>query len=428
MTRRAVLRRPIAALILVGLLVGCGARADADVVRGSAARRAAEPASALPVASALDRFGGELFTAVAEVSTDNVILSPYSVAVALAMTRAGAAGETRAQLDRTLHFEGIDVDAGFNALERALSSRSKAVENAEGERVDVKLATANALWPQKGYPFTPMFLDLLAAQYGAGLHVVDFEHNTEAARRAINKWVAAETAKKIPELIPKDALDTLTRLVLTNAIYLKAAWAEPFDEAATSDRSFRRLDATTVSAPFMHLTTELRFASGSGWQTVELPYAGGQLAMDLIVPDSGRFDEVATTLRHGATPFLSGLSRQTVDLSLPKFRFRTAADIVDILASLGIVDLFDPTKADLSGMTDAEKLYVSGVLHEAFIDVNEKGTEAAAATAIVIRASAAPAKPVELVVDRPFFVVLRDLETNAVLFLGRVVDPTKTSA
>jgi serpin B len=145
--------------------------------------------------------------------------------------------------------------------------------------------------------------------------------------------------------------------------------------------------------------------------------------MDLIVPDPGQFGDVAATLRQGTAPFLTELGRQPVDLSFPRFRFRTAADLVDILATRGVIDLFDPDKADLSGITDAEKLYVSGVLHEAFIDVNEKGTEAAAATAIVIRASAAPARPVELVVDRPFFFVLRDLETNAVLFLGRVVDP-----
>jgi serpin B len=305
-----------------------------------------------------------------------------------------------------------------------LSTRSGVVKDAAGKNSEVQLATANSLWLQKGYPFTTSFLDLLAAQYGAGLHVVDFERDTETARRAINSWVAGETKKKIPELIPRDALDSLTRLVLTNAIYFKAAWADPFDEAATRDGSFRRLDDSTVSVPFMHSTTGLRHAVGRGWQAVELPYAGGRLAMDLIVPDAGQFDEIAATLRLGTAPFLSELTQQTVDLSMPKFRFRTAVDLVDVLASLGVVDLFDPAKADLSGITATEQLYVSGVLHEAFIDVDEKGTEAAAATAVVVRASAAPGGPVELRVDRPFFVVLRDLETSAVLFLGRVVDPS----
>lgn len=409
----------------IALMAGCGGdAARAEVVQSSAARLGADPSAADPVAHSLDRFGGELLTKIASTSSGNLILSPYSVAVALAMTRAGAAGETRAQLDRALHFEGIDVDTGFNALERALSTRSAVFEGPDGEELEVKLATANALWPQKDYSFTAAFLDLLASQYGAGLHVVDYQRETEKARRAINEWVADETVKKIPELIPKDALDSLTRLVLTNAIYLKAAWAEPFDESATKPAPFVRLDTSSVSTPFMHLNTELRYAAGPGWQAVELPYAGAKLAMSVIVPDTGAFARVEATLRDGTAPYLARLDRRMVDLALPKFRFRTQADLVDVLAGLGVIDLFDPTTADLSGMTAAEKLYVSGVLHEAFIDVNEKGTEAAAATAVVVRASAAPTQPVRLAIDRPFIVVLRDLETNAVLFFGRVLDPT----
>jgi serpin B len=391
---------------------------------GSAARQTPAASSGLPVATAIDTFGGELFAQLAKTTDGNIVLSPYSVAVALAMTRAGAAGETKQQLDRVLHLDGIDADAGFNALDQALSTRTGDVVGQDGKKLSVVLATANALWPQEGYPFAKPFLDDLAAHYGAGLHVVDYQREIERSRRTINEWVSDHTAKKIPELIPKDALDSLTRLVLTNAVYLKASWAEPFETSATAEGTFTRLDRSTVTASFMHQTESLGYAKGSGWQVVELPYAGGKLAMDLIVPDAGQFAAVAQTLQHGTATFFEHVERQSVQLGLPKFRFRTQADLVDTLAALGLTDLFDPDRADLSAMTAAEKLYVSGVLHEAFIDVNEKGTEAAAATAIVIRASAAPGGPVPLTIDRPFIMVLRDLETHVVLFLGRVLDPT----
>ena len=259
---------------------------------------------------------------------------------------------------------------------------------------------------------------------GAGLHVVDYARDTERSRRTINQLVSDQTAKKIPELIPKVAFDSLTRLVLTNAVYLKASWAEPFEASATAQGSFIRLDRSTVTASFMHQTESLGYAKGTGWQAVELSYAGGKLAMDVIVPDAGQYAAVAQTLKNGTATFLENVEPRSVQLALPTFRFRTQADLVDTLAALGLTDLFDPDRADLSAMTAAEKLYVSGVLHEAFIDVNEKGTEAVAATAVVVRASAAPSEPVQLTVDRPFILVLRDLETNSIHFLGRVLDPT----
>ena len=384
MRRRRSLRVHAAAALLIAatLLACCGDDGgEADVVMSSVGRQTPTTATGLPVASAIDTFGGELFTQLAETTDGNIVLSPYSVAVALAMTRAGAAGETKEQFDRVLHLEGIDADTGFNALDQALATRTGDVVGRDGKKLSVVLATANALWPQKGYPFAPAFLDHLAAHYGAGLHVVDYQREIERSRRTINEWVSDQTAKKIPELIPKDALDSLTRLVLTNAVYVKASWAEPFETSATADGAFTRLDRSTVTASFMHQTESLGYAKGPGWQTVELPYAGGKLAMDVIVPDAGQYAAVAQTFDKGTATFVQHIERQSVQLALPKFRFRTQADLIDTLAALGLTDLFDPDRADLSAMTAAEKLYLSGVLHEAFIDVNEKGTEAAAATA-----------------------------------------------
>jgi serpin B len=398
--------------------------ASRNELRSTVARRGATASSGRPVAAAIDRFGGELFTHLAAAIGGNIVMSPYSITVALAMTRAGAATETRTQLDRVLHLEGLDTDEAFNALEQALATRTSDSTGYDGEKVSVILATANALWPQSGYPFAAPFLDVLASHYGASLHPVDFERETERSRRAINEWVADRTAERIREVIPKGVLNALTRMVITNAMYLKASWAEPFDASATRAGSFVRLDGSTVEASFMHKTSTVAGAQGPGWQAVELPYVGGKLAMNVIVPDTGRFEAVASTLRNGTASFVARLERRVTQLALPKLRFRTHANLVDTLRELGITDLFDPDRADLSRMTATERLYVSDVIHETFVEVNEAGTEAAAATAVAVAARSAPIEPVRLTVDRPFILALRDVETNSLLFLGRVLDPT----
>ena len=393
-------------------------------LKSTVARQAAAASSGRAVAAAIDRFGGELFTALALAAGGNIVLSPYSVAVALAMTRVGASADTRKQLDRVLHLEGLHADDGFNALEQALATRSVDIAGHDGKRLSVNLATANALWPQSGFPFASPFLDVLASHYGAGLHPVDFERDTERSRCAINEWVSDRTAEKIPELIPKGPLNALTRMVITNALYLKASWADPFDTSGTRTGRFTRLDGSAVEVSFMHKTSTLAGAHGAGWQVVELPYAGSTLAMDVIVPDAGRFEEVERTLQKGTATFLAHRERRPTQLALPKFRCRTSTSLVDTLRSLGLTDVFDPDRADLSAMTATERLYVSDILHETFVEVDEAGTEAAAATAVVIALRSAPIEAVRITVDRPFILALRDLETNSLMFLGRVLDPT----
>jgi serpin B len=423
------LRRLLGLLTVAALLLAaCGddEPAAGGLVESTVPRTAADPSSVDALADALDTFGGDLYGAIVRspaLAGRNVAVSPYSVASALLLTRAGARNVTREELDRALHLGAIDADAGFNAIDQALATRALTRRDPDGRELQLRLSTANAVWGQEGYPIEQAFLDVLAEWYGAGLHTVDYG-DAESARRTINGWVGERTADKIPELIPEGVLDPLVRIVLTNALYLKASWATPFDERATSDGAFVRRDGSSVTARFMRQTEPLGFARGAGWRAVDLPYVGDQLSMLVIVPEASRFDAVEVQFGRGVEAFAAEVRPAQVRLALPRFTFRTQTELTTALGSLGIEQLFDPDRADLSGMTAAERLYVSDVLHEAYLAVTEEGTEAAAATAVVARATAAPTEVEELTVDRPFLFAIRDRATGAVLLQGRVLDPT----
>jgi len=286
----------------------------------------------------------------------------------------------------------------------------------------------NAPFAQEDLTFEPAFLQALAQRFDAGVRLVDFETQIEAARQAINDWVAQQTEDRIKEILAQGSIDLMTRLVLVNAIYLKAAWVTPFDPKATRPAAFTRSDGSTVQAPTMELSAELPYAEGDGWRAVELPYVGGQLAMTIVVPDDlASFVQSAD----GATieAIVQGLAgrKPEVDLSLPTFSIETKTELKDVLSTLGMPVAFDPDQADFSGMTTQEKLFIGAVIHQANITVDEKGTEASAATAVVMEASAAPADRVTFHVDRPFLFLLRDTTTGAIVFLGQVTDPTAAS-
>ncbi len=417
------------ALITVPLVAASVACADdsasaADVVRSEAERAPADADAGLATAGAVEEFGADLYALLAQ-EDGNVVFSPYSVAVALAMARAGAEGDTAAQMDAVLHAgRTADLHGGFNAIEQALATRPGEYPMGDGE-VTLDLATANQLWGQQGYEFDAAFLDTLAANYGAGLRLVDYIEATEEARTTINEWVSEQTRERIPELIPQGVLDTMTRLVLTNAIYLNAPWQHPFNEGATSAAPFHLLDGSEVEAQLMGLSQSLAYASSDGYQAVELPYVGGSLAMLVIVPDEGAFTEVESSL-DGAflREVIVSLGRQQVNLRFPRFEFRAQAQLKPALSELGMPIAFTD-EADFSAMTpEGDDLLIQDVIHEAFISVDEEGTEAAAATAVIVGVTSAPMDPVELTVDRPFLFAIRDTETGALLFLGRVVDPT----
>jgi serpin B len=422
----------VASVIVGGVAVGCGdGDGDGGAAEGIALisaevdRAPTHPAAAAAAGEITAALGTDLFAQLPR--TGNLALSPYSVAVALAMTRAGAAGATADEMDIVLHATDLpDLHAGFGSLDAALAERTGTFDLPGGEPVELELSFGNAIWPQAGFPFEDPFLEILAGHYGAGVQAVDYVGDTEGARQAINGWVAGETRDRIPELIPPDVLSALTRLVLSNAVYLNAPWLHPFDEAGTGDAAFELLDGATVTAPLMHLDESLPYGAGDGWQAVELPYAGGELAMVVLVPDAGSYETTEAELGPALIASVgAALAGRQVDLRLPSFELRSQLDLSDPLRALGMPTAFTDG-ADFSAMSP-EPLEISDVLQEVFVSVDEKGTEAAAATAVVMDLTAAPADdPVTLVVDRPYLFWITDRETGAVLFLGRVLDPTGT--
>lgn len=356
----------------------------------------------------------------------NLFLSPYSISSALAMTYAGARDGTAEAMAQTLHFTlpPDRLHPVFNALAQDLSSRP--AQAGEDVKTPFELTIANALWGQEGYKFLPEFLDLLAQNYGAGIHLVDFKKDTEGSRQLINNWVSDQTKDRIKDLIPAGALNELTRLVLTNAIYFKAGWLFQFEKEATSDQPFHLLDGTTVDVPTMHLHKNFGYALQDKFRLLELPYEGSSMSMVLILPDEGQFQTVESSLTPKTLKDAAGnLQYGEVDLALPKFKFESEFDLNQALTALGMADAFDPNRADFSGMADNRELYITSVIHKAFVAVDETGTEAAAATAVMVGATAAmpEEEPVEFHFDRPFIFYIIDNQTGSMLFIGRVMNP-----
>lgn len=436
--RRALLRALSLSALAVGassLMAGCGedpapgppspgGETDLGLVSSDVKRREA-PATAVPAASAsVHALGAGLYGRLA-TEPGNLALSPYSVAVALAMTQNGAVGETRAQMLDVLAADADEINEGLNALTVHIESLAGPQERADGTTAEIELAAANALFGQRSMTFGQPFLDTLARDYGAGMRTVDYERATEAARAAINAWTAQQTHDRIEEIIPEGVLDTLTRLVLVNAIYLKAPWERPFEKGLTQDGPFHREDGSTVSVPMMRPSDgPVALGRGDGWLAVPLPYAGGRVAMTVVLPDAGRLADVEALVVAGGLPeILASPKPEGVGLLLPKWTFRTEAPLRDALMALGMTLPFEAGAADFSAMTTEADLYVAAVLHQAFIAVDEEGTEAAAATAVVMRDESA-AQVTQVVVDRPFLFVIHDVEHATPLFVGRVSDPS----
>ena len=369
-------------------------------------------------------FAFELYRAL-KGEEGNLFYSPYSISLALAMTYAGARGETAEQMAATLQFI-LDQDRlhpAFNWLDAELASRGEGAQGKDGE--GFRLNIANAIWGQEDYTFLPDFLDVLAENYGAGLRVMDFITQAEKSRLAINEWVSDQTNNRIPELVPQGAIGALTRLVLTNAIYFNAAWAYPFDEKATANGPFYLLDGGQVTVPMMRQTESFGYADGDGYQAVELLYDGNELSMVILLPEVGHFQTFEEGLQaQQVSDIISDLQLGQVALTMPKFEFDSEFSLKDTLTGIGMRDAFSPSDADFSGMTGNRELFISDVVHKAFIAVDEAGTEAAAATAVIVGTTSAPGEPpVEVTLDRPFIFLIRDIETGTILFVGRVLNP-----
>jgi serpin B len=354
---------------------------------------------------------------------DNLFYSPYSISVALAMTYAGARGDTAEQMAATLQFM-LDQDSlhpAFNWLDAELAKRGEGAQGQDGE--GFRLNIVNAIWGQKDYEFLPDFLDVLAENYGAGLRILDFITETETSRLAINQWVSDQTEDRIKDLIPQGAIDALTRLVLTNAIYFNAAWEYPFDEDMTANGPFYLVDGGQVSVPMMRQTESFGYTDGEGYQAVELLYDGGELSMVILLPASGNLEAFEEGLQvQQVNDIINGLQPTEVALTMPKFEFESEFSLKDTLTEMGMPIAFSGD-ADFSGMTGTRDLSISAVLHKAYVSVDEAGTEAAAATAVIVGETAMPGQSAEVTIDRPFIFLIRDIETGAVLFIGRVLNP-----
>jgi serpin B len=397
-----------------GLLAGAGgsgmARADSGVPEQLVADNNA--------------FALDLYHAVSGMG-DNLIFSPYSVSVALAMTYAGARGTTEQQMAAALHFTlpQDQLHAAFKSLEDSLPQAETGDTQSEDQRF--RLAIANALWGQSGYPFRQDYLDLVAEDYGAGLQLVDFLADPEAARQHINDWISQQTQDRIKDLLPPGSVDAATRLILTNAIYFKAAWQSQFEAAATQDGPFHLLDSSTVSVPMMSQTAQFGYSAGQGYQGVVLPYEGNRMAMVILLPDQGQFTAFENAL--SADQFdsiLGSVVWQQVALSMPRFSYESEFGLKDTLAQMGMPDAFEPGVANFSGMSDQNNLFISDVVHKAFVKVDESGTEAAAATGVIVGVTSVPAAPLEVTIDRPFLYMIYDQNSHAILFLGRVLNPS----
>ncbi|HUV95275.1 MAG TPA: serpin family protein [Anaerolineae bacterium] len=364
-------------------------------------------------------FAFDLYQALRE-KEGNLFYSPHSISLALAMTYAGARGETERQMADTLHFTLSQdrLHPAFNALDLELARRGEGGKGKDGE--GFRLNIVNAIWGQTGYKFLREFLDVLAENYGAGLRLLDFVKAPEKSRVTINDWVGEQTEGKIEDLIPQGVIDPLTRLVLTNAIYFNAAWHYPFREERTADGTFHLLDGGEVIVPMMTQTAPFGYAEGEGYQAVELPYDGRELSMVILLPESGQFEafEGALDTDHVDTITKDLASRQ-IALTLPRFEFESDFRLEEVLPEMSMPVAFS-SEADFSGMTGSRGLFIEAVIHKAFVSVDEVGTEAAAATAVTVLVS----EGVEVTVDRPFVFLIRDIQTGAILFLGRVVNPS----
>ena len=422
-------------LTAAALLAACGEGQETGAMSSevrSDRERAAPSASPTEVAGLVNgnsTFAFDLFHAL-KAQDGNLFYSPHSISLALAMTYGGAGGQTERQMADTLHFLLPEdrLHPAFNALAQELGSRGEATQDRAGERF--RLNIVNAVWGQQGHPFRESFLDVLAESYGAGVRSADFRAAPEESRLAMNDWVAENTEDRIRDLIPPDVINPLTRMVLTNAIYFNASWSYPFSESDTRERPFHLLDGGSVVVPMMRTSEDFGYAAGEGYQAVDLPYTGHELSMTVIVPDRGRFRDFEDSLDAAlARRIVADLGLRHVTLDLPKFGFESQFRLSEPLKSMGMSDAFDSVASDFSGMDgrsclagDPGCLYIREVVHKAFVSVDEAGTEAAAATGVVMQTESAPQNPVAVTVDRPFVFLIRDRDTGAILFVGHVVD------
>ena len=411
--------------IMLFALVACAQPVSSEVLQSDKQRVTSPVATQAGLATLVDgnsAFTFDLYQALRETD-GNLFYSPYSISLALAMTYAGARSETESQMANTLHFDlpQNQLHPSFNSLDLELGRRGQGVKGKDGE--GFRLHIVNAIWGQKDFDFLPEFIDLLAENYGAGLRILDFMKAPEQSRITINKWVSDQTEERIKDLIPRGAIDELTRLVLTNAIYFNAAWQYSFEEDATFNGAFHLLNGDKITVPMMRQTESFGYTEGDSYQVVELPYDGRELSMLVLLPQTDQFELFEESLNaQRVDDIVKNLNTREVVLTMPKFEFESSFGLKKTLTAMGMPVTFSAS-ADFSGMTGNPDLSIGEVLHKAFVSVDEAGTEAAAATAVIMELTAMPGEPVEVTIDRPFIFLIRDIESGTILFVGRVVNP-----
>jgi serpin B len=382
--------------------------------------RAAAPTEPGPLVEGNSTFACDLYARL-KTTPGNLFLSPYSISSCLAMACAGARGNTEKEIANVLHLPGnpAQVRASFATLQEQLKQA--------GKQKGIELSIANALWAQQGHPFLPAFLQVAQQEYEASLKQADFKTAAAEVTREINGWVAEQTKGKIQNIIAPGALDQMTRLVLANAIYFKGAWANPFEKSNTRPQPFHISSTRQIDAPLMTHAETVNYLENNEFQAAELPYAGGQFAMVILLPrqiDGCPSFERSLTSRN-LKSWLGQMRQQKVELYIPRFKLESGFALQSVLANMGMAEAFS-VKADFSGMDGARDLFISSVSHKAWVEVNEEGTEAAAATVVGVAAMAyhkPPPPPPVFRADHPFIFLIRDTSSGSVLFLGRLANP-----
>ncbi|MBU1218695.1 serpin family protein [Myxococcota bacterium] len=375
------------------------------------------PSQETAVVDGNTQFALDLYAELTAGNTGNIFYSPWSISIALAMTWAGAAGNTAAQMADTMYFgQPDDVHPVFNSIDLDLMALGT------GNADEFRLEIANAIWGQSGYPFQQAFLDTIAVNYGSGLNLLDFMTDPEAGRTTINDWVADQTEDRILDLLPEGSITTNTKLVLTNAIYFKADWLTQFEPDMTGTTTFTLDDQSTVSCEMMNGEFNYPGVETPDYKAVELPYKGEQASMVVILPAEGTFSTFEASMDASLLSTIEDSLLETdMMLSLPKFSFEFNAGLNNILKNLGMTDAFIPGVADFSNLDGTQNLYISDVVHKAFVAVDEEGTEAAAATGVIIGDTSVPS--FSFIANRPFIFYIRDRISGTILFIGRVKSP-----
>ena len=363
----------------------------------------------------------------------NLFFSPYSISTALAMTFAGARGQTESQMAEVLHFP-VSANQRMDSTSKSMLDRQQFAAdfgkiikdlNNRGQKGAYTLTVANALWGQKGYEFLKEFQELIEKSYDGRLNEADFVRAAEAAHKTINDWVEKKTNGKIKNLISQGVLNSMTRLVLTNAIYFKGNWARQFKEDRTKDAPFTLTDGQKIDVPMMNQKAEFGYMETDDFQALEMPYVDQELSMVILLPK--KFDALGefeiTFIQDNLTQWLTKIHKREVVVFVPKFKMTSQFSLASVLQSMGMTDAFS-SDANFSGMDGKRDLFISAVIHKAYVEVNEEGTEAAAATGVVMRLTSVGPTPTPVFrADHPFLFLIRDNLTGSILFIGRVANP-----